>query len=308
MSPEPARKIVGVGGEDVFGGMERDEPFQFGTHGLFVESGPVDGNVAVAAVPGEITGSIRREAEHGGPGQADMGHEQGTLRTEPRTVDEDGGMGNRDTHEGAERRVVDLQAEERRNGINDFVSERREGLHERGGGHAARGSQYAVEGSESSVVVVCQEKSLVGLWGDGPDPCVGKHRHIVTVQQTEQQVDHLHGIVRAREDPVVVLGIERYAVALEPGRGFAVSEPVEERAEEVVTARVGVGEVPDVGKGIGEVASAAPGESELVEGMSRRFEDGDGAVGKGLNDMDGGKASRGTGTYDGDVFLHNERK
>ena len=65
------------------------------------------------------------------------------------------------------------------------------------------------------------------------------------------------GVLRGREDAVIVLRDQSYAMTLEPRVGITVVEGLEEALHQTVPTGIDLREIAHGGKGVGAVAAAA---------------------------------------------------
>ena len=139
---------------------------------------------------------------------------------------------------------------------------------------------------------------------DARHGCLGMDVDVQAPRFGGQQVAHVFGPVRAREDPAALLLLQCAAAADEPVHGFPRSESGKGGEQELAAPGILGRQLPVVERGIREIAPSAAGPQQLCEGDSC-VEEGHRAVGRatggllrGSGRRDGGHVPRRAAAYD----------
>ena len=85
---------------------------------------------------------------------------------------------------------------------------------------------------------------------------------------TEQGVHNLHGVLRLREDALVLLGHQTDALLLEPSAGVVGAEHGEGAPHELLAAWIDFLQVGDTAEGVGQVAASATCNGDLCQRLA----------------------------------------
>lgn len=115
----------------------------------------------------------------------------------------------------------------------------------------------------------------------------------------EEAVDDGMAVLGFREDALVFLNGEGYAMPLKPLVGVGGTELLEEAFEQGRSAWIDLSQVSHLGKSVGAVAASTARNLHLCQHFVLLFKDGDIEFGHQFLGIDGEKEARGTTANDG---------
>ena len=251
---------------------------------------------------GKPSGPIGRKFQDGRAAQSPMSDEQRTGSPHAGTGNGYGDIPDNSTSKSGYGVVTKTKAEQRRYRIRNVETERRKhGKPARTGAascchHHAVGMPATAIGEQYVVAALCRLQY-------GVCTMTGKDANAAVTHHGKQCVDNLHGILRHREHTLVVLGDQPYACLLKPSVGILMAELLEKPLHKPVPTRVYRLDASDAQERIGEVAASASRDGNFCQGSRTALEDGHLGRWHHTHDVDGGKASRCSGSDDGYVHV-----